>query len=131
MAKYIDTDDFVTDAAREFDFLISRGFVPGSSGDHRLLYASGDFAIEVLYDDRDGRVVTLVAAHVGDRNPRASLICLFVEAGLGPAQSVREICRTRKMLRPVLRSQAAALRDLLPKLTGPHAENLLLECNGR
>jgi hypothetical protein len=130
MAKYIDATDFLAEAARRFDFLVSEGFVPHSSDGHRLLYSSAAFAVEVLYDDRDGRVITLIDAHVGERNPRANLICLFVEAGLGPAQDIREIARSTKLLSPVLESHAAALRALLPELKGPRASDLLLECHG-
>ena len=131
MPKYIDANDFLAEAAREFDFLITEGFAPRSGDGHRMLYSSGAFAVEVLYDDRDGRVITLVDAYVGERNPRAGLICLYVEAGLGPAQRIREIARSRRTLRPVLQSQAAALRQLLPELTGARASDLLLKCHGR
>ena len=67
---------------------------------------------------------------VGERNPRANLICLYVEAGLGPAQEIREVARSAKLLGPVLESQALALRALLPELRGPRAVDLLLGCHG-
>jgi hypothetical protein len=131
MPKYVNPTDFLTEAACQFDFLLAEGFVAGSSEGHRLLYSSSRVAIEVLYDGRDGRVITLVDAYEGDRNPRAGLVCLFVEAGLGPAQRIREIARSKKSLRPVLESQAVALRQLLPELRGQHASGLLLRCHGR
>lgn len=130
MGRYVDTPDFVAEAARQFDFLVGEGFVPHSSDGHRLLYSSAAFAVEVLYDARDGRVLTVIDAHVGERNPRANLMCLFVEAGLGPAQEIREIARSPKLLGPVLESHAVALRALLPELNGPRAADLLLECHG-
>jgi hypothetical protein len=130
MTKYIGSSDFLAAAAAAFDFLLGAGFVLGASDGHRLLYASGDFAVEVLYDDRDGRVITLIDAHVDDRNPRANLICLYVEAGLGPAQAIREIARSKKILVPVLESHAAALRALMPVLNGPTASGLFLACHG-
>ena len=130
MSKYIEATDFLTEAARRFDFLVGEGFVPHSSDGYRLLYSSAAFAVEVLYDDRDGRVLTVIDAHVGERNPRANLICLFVEAGLGPAQDIREIARSPKALGPVLESHAVALRALLPELNGPRAADLLMECHG-
>ena len=130
MAKYIQATDFLAEAASRFDFLVREGFVPHSGDGHRLLYSSAPFAVEVLYDDCDGRVLTLIDAHVGERNPRANVICLYVEAGLGPAQDIREIARSPKLLSPVLESHALALRALLPELNGPRAANLLLECHG-
>src|SRR4051794_32689149 len=104
MPKYIDPADFMAEAARRFDFLIGQGFVPSAGDQHRLLYTSAALAVEVLYDDRDGRVLTLIDARVGDRNPRANLICVYVEAGLGPAQAIREIARSKKLLGRVLES---------------------------
>ena len=130
MPKYIETTEFLTEAARRFEFLVGEGFVQHSSEGHRLLYSSAAFAVEVLFDDRDGRVLTLIDGQVGERNPRANLICLFVEAGLGPAQSIKEIARSTRLLGPVLESQAVALRALLPELNGPRAAGLLLECHG-
>ena len=130
MPKYSDTAKFRAVAAHEFDFLTGAGFLIGSSEGHRLLYASAVFSVEVLYDSRDGRVVTIIDGHLGERNLRASLVCLFVESGSGPAQKVRETARSRKTLSPVLASQASALRELLPELTGPRASDLLLRCHG-
>jgi hypothetical protein len=130
MSKYIRAKDFSAEAVRRFDFLVGEGFVPLSSDGHRLLFSSAAFAVEVLYDDRDGRVLTLIDAHVGERNPRANLICLYVEAGLGPAQAIREIARSTRLLGSVLESHAVALRALLPELNGPRAADLLLECHG-
>ena len=130
MPRYVSATDFLSEAAHEFDFLIAEGFLPGPSENHCLRYTSSAFAIEVFYDDRDGRVITLVDGYVAEC-PRAGLICLFVEAGLGPAQRIREIARSKKTLRSALQSQAAALRELLPELTGPRASDLLWECRGR
>lgn len=130
MAKYVDSSVFLAAAAVEFDFLLGEGFVAGASEGYRRLYVSAAFSVEVMYDDRDGRVITIVDAHVGQRNPRAGLTCLFVEAGHGPAQRIREIARSPKQISPVLLSQATALRDLLPELTGPPAPALLLKCHG-
>jgi hypothetical protein len=87
----------------------------------RVAFSSADFGIEVLYDEREGYVTTLIDAFVGDRNPRASLSCLYVEAGLGHAQDVRETARTKHSLDVALGSQAAALRKLLPALLEPGA----------
>ena len=130
MPRYVDSTVFLIEAARRFDFLVGEGFVPHAPEGHRLLYSSAAFAVEVLYDDRDGRVLTLIDAHVGDRNPRANLICLFVEAGLGPAQKISEIARSPKRLGPVVESHAVALRALLPELSGPRGPDLLLRCHG-
>jgi hypothetical protein len=126
----LDPADFLAEGARRFDFLLGEAFVPHATGGHRLLYSSATFTVEVLYDDRDGRVSTLIDANVGERNPRANLICLYVAAGLGAAQDVREIARSAKLLGPVLESQAAALQVLLQELTGPRGADLLLKCHG-
>ncbi len=106
------------EAARAFGFLTAEGFVAGQAEAHRLLYVSAEFAVEVLYDEREGRVLTILDADVRSSNVRAGLDCLFVEAGLGAAQRVRDTARSRKTLRPVLESQADAPARATPFAAG-------------
>jgi hypothetical protein len=132
VAKYVKSETFVREACERFAFLVdAHGFVGPVAEDYRLLYTSAAFSVEVLYDDRDGRVITIVDATVGRRNPRAGLQCLYVEAGLGPAQQVRDIVRTERSLESALSSQASALDRLVPVLGGDKGSTLLLACNGR
>lgn len=121
---------FEREAQRHFDFLVEQGFATAQTEGHRRSYTSSRVGVEVLYDARDGRVITVIDAFVGDRNPRASLVCLYVAAGLGPAQDVKEIVRSEKRVGPALESHAAALRAVLPHLDGPSGGSLLIECHG-
>lgn len=132
VAKYVKPETFVREACEHFAFLVGvHGFVGPVVDDYRLLYTSASFSVEVHYDDRDGRVITIVDATVGRRNPRAGLQCLYVESGLGPAQRVRDIARSERSLKSALESQASALDTLVPVLGGDKGPTLLLACNGR
>lgn len=132
MAKYVKPETFVREACERFAFLVDTyGFVGPVVEDYRLLYTSAAFSVEVLYDDCDGRVITIVDATVGRRNPRAGLQCLYVESGLGAAQRVRDIARSERSLGSALGSQASALDKLVPVLGGDRGPTLLLTCNGR
>jgi hypothetical protein len=124
-------EQFSDAARRYFNFLSDHGFVESRVDGFRLLCASSELAVEVLYDDRDRHVFTVVDAFVGKRNPRAELSCLYVEAGLGPAQRIHSVARSQRLLERALASQAAALRELLPTLTGSGGSELLLRCHGR
>lgn len=131
MARYIDSPTFLRVANAEFAFLLEEEFVRSFSLDFRVAYQSAWLGIEILYDERDGRVSTIVDATVGERNPHASLTCLFVTAGLGPAQRVRDIARSHKILPSVLATHSAAIRAVMPILRGPLRDSLLIECHGR
>lgn len=131
MAKYIKPEAFAHEVAKAFHHLLATGFVAAPPEDYRLLFTSGKYSVEVLFDDRDGRVITLVDAYVGRRNPRSGLQCLYVEAGLGPAQSISDIARSARSLRLAVASQASALRELLPILETDRGPALMLACNGR
>ncbi len=131
MSKYVRSADFLREARLRFDSLRSEGFRASEPADYWLLYEYDDLEIDVLYDDRDGRVSTEVISIVGDRKPHASLSCLYVASGLGPAQDISDIARNANALAAVLDSQRAALQRLLPVLTGPDAADLLLRCHGR
>lgn len=131
MAKYVKSADFLAEARGHFQFLRDADFLGPEAGEYGLSYSSGLLGVEVLYDDRDGRILTIVRSSVGNRNPRAGLPCLYVSAKLGPAQDIREIARSRKALADVLETHAAALRKLLPIVEGADGANLLLNCHGR
>ena len=96
-----------------------------------ISFSSGDLGVEVIYDDRDGRVLTIVRAFFAERSPRAGLGCLYVSSGLGPQQNIRDIARSEKQLKASLESQAEAFRKVLPVLSGPDGPDLLLRCHGR
>ena len=131
MAKYLKPDAFDDAARRYFGFLLEHGFVGPDVEEYRLLFTSQGLSVNVLYDDSDGRVITLVEAVVGDRNPVAGLQCLYVEAGLGPAQRIRDIGRTARTLRTALASQSSALQELIPLLDGERGAAMLVQCHGR
>lgn len=129
--RYLTNASFCKEAAARFSFLDDRDFIGPEKGEYRLAYSSGSLTVEILYDDRDGRVLTLISGYIGGRNPRASLPCLYRSAGLGPAQDIREIARSPKILGPVLDSHASALGKILPILEGASGRELLLSCHGR
>ncbi len=122
----------LAEAERHFAFLAEEiGFSRQRDNKYRLVYSLWAFSVEVLYDESEGRVVTMIDSTVESRHPRAELSCLYVEAKLGPAQHVRQIGRTSHSLKAALASQAAAMQALLPILDGPAGATLLLRCRGR
>jgi hypothetical protein len=129
--KFFDQSIFRERCTPPFSFLSDLGFAGPYGDDYQLLYVSDQHSVEVHFDDADGRVVTIIEGTAGHRNPRAGLICLYVAAGLGPAQHIREIGRTSSTLDSALESQAAALRRLLPILEGADGGPLLVQCNGQ
>ena len=132
VAKYVKPETFAREARQRFAFLVDvLGFVGPVVEDSRLLYTAAAFSVEIHYDHRDGRVITIIDATVGSRNPRAGLRCLYVESGLGAAQQIRDIARTERSLESALGSQAAALNKLVPVLEGGEGQTLLLACHGR
>jgi hypothetical protein len=130
VSRYVPPGEFRQRARRAFAFLVGEGFVATSEDDYRLAFVSSDYLVEIAYDERNGRLITLVEAYVGERTPRASLECLYVAAGLAPAQRVRQIARTLHSLDRAVESQSSALRELLPVLVGPGGQALLLGCHG-
>jgi hypothetical protein len=131
MAKYINSAEFLAEARDRFQFLCHADFLGPEEGEYVLSYSAGLLGIELHYDDRDGRILTIVRSSVGDRNARAGLQCLYVSASLGVAQDIRDIARSRKAPKGVLETHAAALRKLLPILGGADAADLLLRCHGQ
>lgn len=115
----------------EFEFLTSNlGFLGPERQPGVAVYYSPGLSIEVAMDPRDG-VLTLLVGQVGEHTYRAELSCLYVAAGLGPAQDVHRTARTTHTLSKSLASQSCALSALLPHLTEPRREKLLRTCHGR
>ena len=131
MTKYVKPSEFRAEAANHFRFLWEADFLGPEAGEYSLSYSSGWLGIEVHYDDRDGRVITILRATVGERSPRASLQCLYVRAKLGPAQDIREIARSAKSIGDVLASHAAAVPKRRPVIERDDERELLLACHGR
>jgi hypothetical protein len=131
MSKYVRSADFVREARLRFDSLQNEGFRASERGEYWVSYEYDELHVDVIYDDRDGRVSTGIGCVVVDRRAHASVSCLYVASGLGPAQDIRAIARNANALAAVLDSQRAALRRLLPLITGPDAADLLLRCHGR
>ena len=130
--KYIDPVAFQARVSAHFGAVAAEGRLVGPLADgYTVGYSSRKFSIAVAYDESDGRVETYVDAPVGNQHLRASLSCLYVEARLGPAQRIRQIARTRHSLERSLGTQAAGLHELIPLLTGPSRQSLLLSCVGR
>jgi len=114
-----------------FAFLCSEfGMIGPTKGNDSVLFDSPDFSIAIGLDGRDGIRVDF-AARIASREYRASLACLYVESGLGPAQAVRTTARSSHTLQQSLASNAAALRELLPRLNGDRRIALLAACHGR
>ena len=125
------SEAFIDSAMAHFDFLVKEhGFVGPLVDRNSVSFSSNRFVIEIVYDSRDGRVITRVKADAGNRRPHASLDCLYVEAKLGPAQQIKDIARSTHSLVKALGSQASALVDLMPILNGPWGLSLLLRCHG-
>lgn len=118
-------------ADEAFAFVRDVGFFRPECREDWISFSSGDLGLEVICDDRDGRVNTIVPASLEGRNPRAGLECLYASAGLGPQQDIRDIARSAKQLSGSLESQARALRKTLPRLAGPDGADVLLRCHGR
>jgi hypothetical protein len=129
--KYLRSAEFVREARLRFDSLRSEGFRVSEPADYWVSYEYDDLVIDVIYDDRDGRVTTGIQSVVADRKPAATLSCLYGTSGLGPAQDIRDIARNANALLGVLDSQRSALHRLLPVITGPDGPDLLLRCHGR
>jgi len=129
--KYLKEGQFNREAEEAFAFVRDVGFFGPERREDWISFSSGDLGLEVIYDDRDGRVSTIVRAFLAERNPRAGLGCLYVSAGLGPQQDIRDIARSAKQLSGSLESQAEAFRKILPELAGPEGAGLLLRCHGR
>lgn len=124
---------FRDEVVRAFGFLRSADdFIGPEFHEHGAFFYSPRVSVEILYRGRGDRtVITLANSLVGDQHIRATLSCLFVHAGLGPAQHISDSAVTGHALHKSLSSQAEALRRLLPLLTGESRETLMTSCRGR
>jgi hypothetical protein len=129
MTKFQVRSAFWSEVEQELAFLEAEGFA-GPVFDERsrdsALYASRDLAIEVGYvGGREPSIATTVWSD--DREQRADLSCLYVEAGLGPPQEVGGTSpRTSHSLHKAIASEAAAIRKLLPLLKDSSPRRALL-----
>ena len=131
MTRSFKLRDFPERVERALAPLSAFGFVVATTERYELRCTTGWIAVVVMYDTHDGRVETVVEMEVDGYLRRAGLDCLFVAAGLGPAQRVKGIARTEYALDGVLESQAQALVALMPKLQGDEGPALAIACSGR
>lgn len=128
------------DSISEFGSLIEEAFAfltddgafagPERQADGAFYYSPA-FSVEVRLDPRERAVVTLLSGMVDDQHLRAELSCLYAAADLGPVQHVRRTARTGHSMKRSVASQAAALRLLLPIITGSARSRLLKACHAR
>jgi hypothetical protein len=135
MAKAVSTSVFLAAVEERFAFLSDEGFVgPVARQDDRfesfveVSYAAATLAIRAFYDRHEGRISVRISGTVDGREREAPLDSLYVEAGLGPTQDVKEIARSQHSLERVLESVEAALKRLLPLLQSSRRAELLLVC---
>ncbi len=131
MTKFLHDDEFNREAEAAFSFVHELGFFGPERLDDEVSFSSGQIGFSVSFDPRERAVDTIFRAFFAERNPRAPLGCLYVQAGHGPAQDVKRIARNRKQLNAVLASQASAAQKVIPDLLGAQGEDLLLRCHGR
>jgi hypothetical protein len=132
IGKRADSVGFRETVKEYFGFLVTEaGFLGPEIQSDRAFYYSPEVSIEVVYDEHSRYAMTIASGIVDERNVRAELSCLYVRAGLGPAQRVGSSARTSHALRKALVGQAAALRELMPMLKSEVRNRLLLECHRR
>ncbi len=123
---------FGDEVKQRFRFLVDQeGFLGPEEHDDEITYHAPNLAIKVALDQRDRHALTLVNGEVDGFTARTELSCLYVHAGLGPAQDVVWSAGTLHALVKALDSQAAAVRKILPVLKGEGAAKLLRECHGK
>lgn len=132
MSKRDALGEFLAKAEESFEFLTQvEGFLGPEHRSDGLAYHSPSLEIDVLLDQREQAIVTLVKGMVEDLHLRAELSCLYAEASLGPVQDVKRTARTAHTLQRSLSSQSEALRRLLPVLGGPTRNQILRACHAR
>lgn len=129
----IRAEEFRERATGRFGFLVSeRGFTGPELHDHGVFYYDPVLSVDVILDEREKSVLTLLCRTIGETYVRAELSILYVECGLGPAQHVGVVAGSRHSLEKSLESQAAATGLLLDRLLGaPDRDEMLRRCHGR
>jgi hypothetical protein len=124
---------FGDEVKQRFRFLVDQeGFLgPGEDRNGFLAYHAPNLAITMVLDQRSRYAKTLVDSEIDGFAASAELKCLYVHAGLGPAQHVVWSAGTMHALMKALDSQVVALRKILPMLRGEGAAKLLRECHGK
>lgn len=124
---------FGDEVRQRFRFLVDQeGFLgPEEDGSGFLAYHAPKLAITMVLDQRNRYAKTLVEGEVDGFTASAELKCLYLHAGLGPAQHVVWSAGTMHALIKALDSQVVALRKILPMLKGEGAAKLLRECHGK
>jgi hypothetical protein len=115
---------------RAFGFLPVRGYETVAEEPGRFAWASADLGVEVGYDPHERRVVTVLDAFIGDRHARASLPCLYVETGCGPAQDVHENALSTQTAKRAIDAQGRALEAVLT-FVEQQGLDVFLRCHGR
>ena len=132
MTKHNLLEEFLAQAETNFKYLTEvEGFLGPERRPDGLAYHSPWLEVDVLLNQREQAIVTLVRALVDDLHLRAELSCLYAEASLGAVQDVKRPARTNHTLQRSMASQAKALQRLLPVLAGPTKNQLLKACHAR
>ena len=90
----------------------------------------GDRELLIVMEPGDALVTKVVVPHPGGRWA-CGLTCLYVEAGLGPAQDLKSTARSPRLLQRALAAHRAALDRVAPLLDGPDGTRLLEGCRAR
>ncbi|MGC5051731.1 hypothetical protein ACLQ2S_09810 [Micromonospora sp. DT48] len=114
-----------------YRFLLSEpGFTGPEVTEDAIFFHSPGLSVEILQGRHFKEVNTMVCGTVAGLSLRARVTCLYVSSGVGPAQDVSTGALTNHALQKSLRSQAEALRRVLPYLTGSSRDEMLRDCHG-
>jgi hypothetical protein len=118
--------EFFPQVRLHFDYLVDEfDFEHESSSEWRVHYSSVNLHVAVWYLPPDRATITQVWIPPHEPPPSVDLDDVYVAAGLGPAQDVRTSAQTRHAMNESLRSQADALRAVIPLLRGPDSTDLI------
>jgi hypothetical protein len=122
--------DFQAEVPLAFGFLADHGYEALAEGSGRFAWTSAELGVEVGFDVHEKRVVTVLDAFLGKQRARASLVCVYVETGCGPAQDGHETALSSHTLRRAVASQGRALAAALAALAGADLD-VIASCHGR
>lgn len=130
----MDPREVVRRESREhFAFLVGEGGFTGPQEiENGLAYDRSGICIKVRYfGPREPEVVTTVVVPTAGYGAQwASLDCLYVAFGGGPAQHVPGSAANLKTVTKRVHQQATALRKILPDVLGPNLADAVLRCRG-